>query len=246
MRRSKWLGFVAAASCALMLGAGTSAATQSDKDHRQAGGASQYGKVENGTQQYADSKAKTEQENKNIPFSFFEVGTNNGKVDQFNKADTQSKSENSNKTWQDLNQDQNVKNEGQRGNDCGCNDKGWGNGKGRGDNGDDSRSVPEQQVGNRTKAPPESSAETEQTRVNVPDRRLFRVGSNNGKEDRSVRNANTDSSSSNWNKTSRSLNQDGSAASTEAGRSMTDQCQDRADQRERSHLDLQRWEQQRH
>ncbi len=130
MRRSKWLGFVAAAFCALILGVGTSAATQSDKGHRHAGGARQEGEVENGTKQYADSAAKTEQENKNIPFSFFEVGSNNGKVDQFNKANTQSKSENSNKTWQDLQQAQNVKNEGDHRDDCGCHDKGWGNGNG--------------------------------------------------------------------------------------------------------------------
>ncbi len=126
MRRSKYLGFVATAFCALILGVGTGAATQSNNDHRQADGARQYGKVENGTTQNARSKAETEQKNKNVPFSFFEVGSNNGKVDQYNKADTKSKSENSNKTWQDLQQSQNVKNEGD---DCGCHDKGWGDRK---------------------------------------------------------------------------------------------------------------------
>ena len=71
MRRSKWLGFVATAFCALMLGAGTGVATQSHNDHRPADGASQYGKVDNGTEQHADSSAETKQQNKNTPFALF-------------------------------------------------------------------------------------------------------------------------------------------------------------------------------
>jgi hypothetical protein len=135
MRRSKWLGFVATAFCALMLGAGTGVATQSHDSHRPADGASQYGKVDNGTAQHAASSAATKQENKNIPFSFFAVGSNNGKVDQYNQADTTSKAENSNQTSQDLNQDQNAKFEGRDHRDCGCRDSGrndgnsWNNGK---------------------------------------------------------------------------------------------------------------------
>ncbi len=59
MRRTKWLGFAATAFCALVLGAGTSVATQSDEHHRPADAASQYGKVDNGTEQHADSPAET-------------------------------------------------------------------------------------------------------------------------------------------------------------------------------------------
>jgi hypothetical protein len=239
MRRSKWLGFVAAAFCALMLGVGTSGAIQSDnKDHRPAGGARQYGKVDNGTEQDARSKAETEQKNYNVPFSIFEVGSNNGKVDQYNKADTKSKSENSNKTWQDLQQSQNVKNEG---NDCGCNDKGWGDGKdgnwgngfdsrggncgcdekGRGDKGQGSNGASQDgRVSNYTDQDAKSKAETEQKNYNVPIG-LFQVGSNNGKVGQ-YNDANTDSSSSNWNKTSQGLKQDQNVENQ--GRGHKDDC----------------------
>ncbi len=225
MRRSKWLGFVATVSCALSLGIGAGAASQLDRGHRHASGASQYGEVENGTTQEARSKAETEQKNKNIPFSFFEVGSNNGKVDQFNKADTKSKSENSNKTWQSLQQDQNVKNEGHR-DDCGCQDRGWGDGKadnwgkgfeprgsdcgcdeGRGDKSHSSDGASQHgRVNNYTDQDAKSKAETEQNNYNVPIG-LFQVGSNNGKVGQ-YNDGNTDSSSSNWNKTSQGLKQD--------------------------------------
>jgi hypothetical protein len=225
MRRSKWLGFVATAFCALILGVGTGAATQSDNGHRHADGARQSGKVENGTYQEARSKAETEQKNYNVPFSFFEVGSNNGKVDQHNKANTTSKSENSNKTWQDLQQSQRVKNEGHR-DDCGCHDRGWGDGNGnnwgkgfeprggdcgcdngRGDKGHSSDGASQYgRVSNYTDQDAKSKAETEQKNYNVPIG-LFQVGSNNGKVGQH-NDGNTESSSSNWNKTSQGLKQD--------------------------------------
>jgi hypothetical protein len=226
MRRSKWLGFVATAFCALMLGAGTGVATQSHNDHRPADGASQYGKVDNGTEQHADSSAETKQENKNTPFALFAVGSNNGKVDQFNQADTKSKSENSNQTSQDLNQDQNAKFEGRDHRDCGCRDKGqgdnngdsWGNGnesrggqcgcdhKGRGDKGQDSNGASQQgTVDNWTKQHADSSAKTEQTNVNAPIS-IFSVGSNNGKVDQ-YNQADTRSKSENGNETNQQADQ---------------------------------------
>jgi hypothetical protein len=223
MRRSKSLGFVATAFCALMLGVGTGVATQAHDTHRHADGASQYGKVDNFTEQHADSSAKTRQENKNVPFSLFAVGSNNGKVGQFNKADTKSQAENSNKTFQDLHQDQNAEFEGRdHRDDCGCHDQGRGDGKGRGDSwgkgnescggqcgcddngrgdkghGSDGASQ-HGTVDNWTKQHADSSAKTEQTNVNAPIS-IFSVGSNNDKVDQ-YNQADTRSKSENGNKT---------------------------------------------
>ena len=202
MRRSKWLGFAATAFCALILGAGTSVATQSDNNHRPADGVSQYGKVDNGTEQHADSFAKTPQENKNVPFSFFEIGSNNGKVDQFNKAHTNSQSENSNKTYQDLHQDQHAKFEGRDHRDCGCHDKGRDDGKSRGDRWGKNDGSRGGQCGCDDKR-----------RGDKGDDSYERVPARHGRQ------------------------------LDDAARGL--QCQDRADQRERSHLALQRGEQQR-
>lgn len=239
MRRSKWLGFVATAFCALMLGAGTGVATQSHDSHRPADGTSQYGKVDNGTEQHADSSARTKQENKNIPFSFFAVGSNNGNVDQYNQADTKSKAENSNQTSQDLHQDQNATFEGRDRRDCGCHDSGrndgnsWSNGKdnswgndnesrggqcgggesGRGDKGQDSNGASQQgTVDNWTSQQADSSAKTEQTNVNAPIS-IFSVGSNNGKVDQHNQ-ADTRSKSENGNDTNQQADQSQNASGT--------------------------------
>jgi hypothetical protein len=201
MRPSKSLGFVATAFCALMLGVGTGVATQACDNHRLADGASQYGKVDNGTEQHADSSAETRQKNKNVPFSLFAVGSHNGKVDQFNQADTTARSENSNKTFQKLHQDQNAEFEGRdHRDDCGCHDEGRGDDKGRGDKGHGSDGASQHgTVDNWTKQHADSSAKTEQTNVNAPIS-IFSVGSNNGKVDQ-YNQADTRSKSENGNET---------------------------------------------
>jgi hypothetical protein len=225
MQRSKYLGFVATAFCALILGAGTGVATQCHDSHRLADGASQYGRVDNGSDQHADSSALTKQENKNKPFSFFAVGSNNGEVDQYNQADTTSKSENSNKTFQDLHQDQNAKFEGRDRRDCGSHDNVWGDGKGdsrgngnesrggqcgcdkgRNDKGEgSSRASQHGTVDNWTKQDADSKAKTEQTNVNAPIS-IFSVGANNGKVDQ-YNQADTRSKSENGNETNQQADQ---------------------------------------
>ncbi len=202
MRRSRWLGFVATAFCALILGAGTSVATQSGNNHRHAEGTSQYGKVDNGTEQHADSFAETPQKNKNTPFSLFAVGTNNGKVDQFNKAHTDSGSSNWNKTSQALHQDQRVENQGhdherrdhQR-DDCERPDGRKTSEKSHGNDG----AKQDGTVDNWTTQDADSGAETEQTNVNVPIS-ILSFGSNNGEVDQ-YNQAGTRSKSENGNET---------------------------------------------
>ncbi len=161
------------------------------------GSASQDGDVSNYTDQNANSKAETEQNNYNVPIGLFQVGSNNGKVGQYNDANTESSSSNWNKTGQALNQDQNVENQGhgRRGNDCGCDGKGKGSGEGHGNG----RAKQDGSVDNWTKQYAHSNAKTEQTNVNVPIS-IFSVGSNNGKVDQNNQ-ANTKSKSENGNDT---------------------------------------------
>ncbi len=214
MRRSKWLGFAATAFCALILGAGTSVATQSNNTHRPDDGVSQYGKVDNGTEQHADSSAETPQKNKNTPFSLFAVGTNNGKVDQFNKADTDSSSSNGNKTSQALNQDQHVEDQGHghghkreghkpehKRNDCDRREKGKRSDDGkRSEEGHGNDGAKQDgTVDNWTEQHANSSAETRQTNVNVPIS-ILSFGSNNGEVDQ-YNQAGTRSKSENGNET---------------------------------------------
>jgi len=147
-------------------------------------GAKQYGKVDNWTDQDAKSKAETKQTNVNVPIAIFSVGSNNGDVQQGNNADTRSKSENGNETYQQADQRQHVS-----GKDCGCADGASQKGT----------------VSNGTDQYAKSKAETDQVNVNAPIS-VFSVGSNNGDVNQG-NNANTDSSSSNWNGTGQSASQ---------------------------------------
>jgi hypothetical protein len=72
------------------------------------GDISQSGKNDNSTSQNADSTAKTEQKNVNVPISLFSVGSNGGDVHQGNSAHTQASSSNQNGTQQLLGQTQLV------------------------------------------------------------------------------------------------------------------------------------------
>jgi hypothetical protein len=72
------------------------------------GDISQSGKNENSTNQNAESTAKTEQKNVNVPISLFSVGSNGGDVHQGNSANTQASSSNQNGTQQWLGQTQLV------------------------------------------------------------------------------------------------------------------------------------------
>ncbi len=147
----------------------------------------QDGTVDNWTTQHADSGAETEQTNVNVPISLFSVGSNNGTVDQFNQADTRSKSENGNETYQQADQRQDVSGKDGRG-------------------ADGARSASQKgSVSNGTDQDATSYAKTKQVNVNAPIS-LFSVGSNNG-DVHQGNNANTDSSSSNWNETGQSASQ---------------------------------------
>src|SRR5207244_461686 len=132
----------------------------------------------NWTKQNAESNAKTEQTNVNVPIAIFSVGSNNGNVDQNNKADTRSKSENGNETWQQADQNQNASGKGCCGSD-GASQKG--------------------DVSNGTDQTARSNAGTKQVNVNAPIS-VFSVGSNNGDVSQG-NDGNTSSSSSNWNGT---------------------------------------------
>jgi hypothetical protein len=205
MRMPKLLGVVAAGCLALGMGASTATALNPQPHHDHRAGVSQFGKVDNGTTQSADSKAKTEQKNFNVPIGLFEVGSNDGKVSQYNNGDTKSKADNWNDTGQDLSQDQFVK--GRRGedftsHDCGC------DGFDRYDNKDHGGSGGASQKGdvhNWTDQSADSKAETEQKNFNVPIG-LFEVGSNDGKVSQ-YNNGDTKSKADNGNGTWQSLDQ---------------------------------------
>jgi len=143
-------------------------------------GASQYGNVDNSTDQSASSNAETDQANVNAPISIFSVGSNNGNVDQSNNADTKAKSQNGNETNQSADQNQSA-----RGGSDGARQSG--------------------RVENSTDQTADSYAKTKQVNVNAPIS-LFSVGSNNG-DVHQGNDANTNASSSNSNSTDQFLGQ---------------------------------------
>jgi hypothetical protein len=123
----------------------------------------------------------------NAPISIFSVGSNNGKVDQYNQADTRSKSENGNETYQQADQRQDV--------------------SAKDGHGADGEKSAEQlgTVSNGTDQDATSYAQTKQVNVNAPIS-VFSVGSSNG-DVHQGNDANTDSSSSNRNGTGQSASQ---------------------------------------
>jgi hypothetical protein len=181
------------------------------KDHESDGGASQYGKVENSTEQEAQSSADTKQVNVNAPISAFSVGSNNGDVNQGNTADTQAKSENGNETWQQADQNQQVEGDNNHGSydGCGCDGRDGYNSYDQGGdwnrNGQDASASQSGKVENETGQSASSDAQTKQFNLNAPIS-LFSVGSNNGDVNQG-NDANTEAQSSNWNDTGQLLGQ---------------------------------------
>ena len=123
----------------------------------------------------------------NVPISLFSVGSNNGSVDQYNQADTRSKSENGNETYQQADQRQDVSGKDGHGADGGKSASQKGS------------------VSNGTDQDATSYAKTKQVNVNTPIS-VLSFGSNNG-DVHQGNDANTGSSSSNWNGTGQSASQ---------------------------------------
>jgi hypothetical protein len=161
----------------------------------------QDGSNVNRTEQEATSFAETKQLNLNAPISAFSVGSNNGDVDQHNKALTESKAKNHNRTGQAVGQ----KTEGHHTKSCGCehespqpehHDCGCSQGT----------PVDQQATnGNETDQSASSQASTKQANVNLPIA-LFSVGSNNG-DVQQGNEAQTSAESSNQNGTLQAIGQ---------------------------------------
>ncbi len=227
----KLLGVVAAGFLALGMGAGVTGAGQMPTPHptNPAHGISQTGSNFNDTYQKARSKAETNQKNVNIPFSLFTVGSNDGGVQQWNQAETESAAYNHNGTSQNLGQGQRVTSPPSKPSDRGCDkgekhhkrnrkhEDGYENSKGS-DNGSPSsygrQGDPKSQSGdvsqrgsndNSTKQHASSSAETNQVNVNAPIS-AFSVGSNDGNVKQGNQ-AETESFSYNQNGTSQNAGQ---------------------------------------
>jgi hypothetical protein len=193
----KLLGVVAAGFLALGMGAGVAGAGQMPTTHPTSNpthGISQMGSNVNDTYQKARSHAETNQKNVNKPFSFFTVGSNDGNVQQWNKAETESAAVNRNWTNQNVAQGQHVTSP-QKSSDCGCKQ------------GDEKHHKHHRrdQNGNSTKQHASSSAETNQVNVNAPIS-AFSVGSNDGSVQQGNA-ANTNSVAANGNSTGQFLGQ---------------------------------------
>jgi hypothetical protein len=161
---------------------------------------SQDGSNTNSTDQTADSSARTEQWNVNVPIAILSYGSNNGDVHQSNEADTTAWSRNENTTGQWIGQSQSAE---AGGSDCGC-----------GSGGD----ISQTQTGsneNRTYQDATSNATTEQKNVNVPIS-VLSYGSNNGDVDQSNQ-ATTTAYSGNRNWTFQGIEQSQDATSTGGG-----------------------------
>jgi hypothetical protein len=122
---------------------------------------SQEGWNSNETTQQAAAEATTEQANVNLPISILSWGSNNGDVDQSNKADTKAYADNSNGTAQSVDQGQQAWVAG----DTGHGDKGYGH---KGQHGP--AIVQDQTAGNdnSTEQWADASATTKQANLNAP------------------------------------------------------------------------------
>ncbi len=228
----KFLGVVAAGFLALGMGAGVAGAGQMPTPHptNPTHGISQMGSNFNETSQKAKSKAETNQKNVNIPLSLFTVGSNDGSVQQWNKAQTDSSAKNRNWTRQNEVQGQQVTTAPNKSSDCGCkqgeehhrkhhrrdkndnyDNKGDNNGSPssygpQGDHKSQPGDVSQRgSNNNRTKQHASSSAETNQVNVNAPIS-AFSVGSNDGNVSQGNQ-AETQSYASNENGTSQNVGQ---------------------------------------
>ena len=141
----------------------------------------QNGVNQNATEQHAYSAPETKQKNWNSPVSFLAIGTNNGDVNQSNKAWTDADAKNENWTGQWIGQEQKASSNG--GNSCGCEHKGpHGPPAPMVVNGEHGDGINQTQNGvnqNETSQEAKSEPYTKQENVNVPVA-ILAIGSNNG------------------------------------------------------------------
>ena len=127
----------------------------------------QDAKNKNSTQQSSAAQASSEQKNINLPVSILSVGSNNGDVDQSNKANNKAKSGNDNATGQVIEQaaEQDVDGSGKHGGKDDHKSK-----DGHPDQGDGTGGDIDQDATNHNDTAQDSSAEasSKQTNVNLP------------------------------------------------------------------------------